>query len=328
MSMFLGEDYFKGPETDHEKGYYSKLDKNDLVSRLRPLFNMGYTINDRGVFERMTKGVAWITPWHHVKSAHNKRCNLDHHIIFDHFGFIPSRCMECWKVVVNPRTVKELFLLLEVEKGLGLASKCGIEVRDYTHALYGGYFYGNSVEEGRNIYEIVRAAVNEHISPEIPVVLKRGCTEFEMKFWPSVSWFITDENREMETYIEDRVEDPKRVLQGQPDHLLDHIHRKWIKWAFAHGDSTYKEFTNGEPLYPETVKYHEGDIDEIKRELGRVRGIVSGLSQEAAEGMQSDIQTVRAAYGASERQLGAILGFNDVSPLERRIMIGEQDETT
>ncbi|KKL67647.1 hypothetical protein LCGC14_2132920, partial [marine sediment metagenome] len=46
------------------------------------------------------------------------------------------------------------------------------------------------------------------------------------------------------------------VERSQPEHLVRHIHRKWIEFAYKNGDETYKHFTNGKPLYPAYRTYH------------------------------------------------------------------------
>src|SRR3989344_4298965 len=56
--------------------------------------------------------------------------------------------------------------------------KCMPERRDYCSGAYKGYIYCRSIEEGEEIRNIVREVVADDISPEVPVTLKRGCSEF------------------------------------------------------------------------------------------------------------------------------------------------------
>jgi hypothetical protein len=51
----------------------------------------------------------------------------------------------------------------------------------------------------------------------------------------------------------------------QPDHLKENVFRSWIHWAYAGGDQTYKEFTKGEPLFPQYVTYHQ-EVENVGRE--------------------------------------------------------------
>jgi len=197
--------------------YYDKCCKKDVVSLLnQPLRQAGYYLSYEGVYRRSNTAVATDTPWHHVKHLVGKKCLLDHHIKFNLCGYVPPKCLECWKVVVGPRTLKELFQLLEVQRSMGRPSKCGIELRYYTPRLYGGYFYNNSLDEGRECYEAVRKAVDEHISPEVGVILKRACTEYEMIKGPSVAWTMTRREHELDDLLDEVIDtySPNDVSRG------------------------------------------------------------------------------------------------------------------
>ena len=207
-----------------------------------------------------------LTPWHYVNPS-AEDCLLHMNIIFgvmSHVAknqFVPIHCLGCWKVVVRPKTLKQLFALENLQKELNLPSKCGIEVRNYVPALYGGYFYNRSLEEGRACYKKVREAVteNENLGEDIQVYLKRACTEMERKFGETDKWEeATEEQKEIEKIIFSLIAyDP--IGQKQPSHFMAHLHKSWIEWAFTHGDETYKEYTNGLPIEPAAVTYHEED---------------------------------------------------------------------
>lgn len=310
-------------KTRNIEGDYAGWHKLDIIEKLEPLLTAaGYVIKrDTGRIGRSVIGFAYNTPWLHIKQAHKKRCGLDSHVIFNYYGFIPRRCQECWKIVVSPRTLRELFALKKIEEQLDLPAKCGIEVRDYTPRLYGGYFYTCSLEEGRDVYKIVRKAVNEGISPEVNVILKRGCTEMEMEVGPSPFWVVTKKNRELEEIIEERVEDYSVSFSSPPDYMEAHIKKYWVNWAYSHGDETYLDYTGGQPLYPETVKYHEGNLEEIKADLSAARlSILHGASKEKIQ----ELQTIINNPTTGKQMLGTALGYTEFSPL----CIGGQDETT
>lgn len=306
-------------------GQYKEWQKLNVIERLEPLLGAAgyYVKRDNGRIGRtMSLGWAWQTPWLHMKQAHKKRCGLDSHVIFQNYGFITQRCQECWKIVVAPRTLTELFKLKEIEDDLGLPAKCGIEVREHTPRMYGGYFYTCSLEEGRDVYQIVRKAISEGISPDVSVILKRGCTEMEMEVGPSPFWVVTKENRELEEIIEERVEDTSISFCNPPDYMVAHIKQSWAHWAYAHGDETYLEYTDGQPLYPETVKYHEGDIEEIKADLAAARmNLLHGADTKTIATAQSIIKN-NSTLG--KKILGTALGYTELNPL----CIGGHDETT
>ena len=105
-----------------------------------------------------------------------------HMEVFNKFSVIPEYCFGCYKVLVAPRTVAELFRLFMVFGKLVLPNdnsrKCMVERRDYCAGAYKGFVYCRGPEEGKAVRDLVQAAVADHISPTIPVVLKRGCSEF------------------------------------------------------------------------------------------------------------------------------------------------------
>lgn len=242
---------------------YEDIVSRDIITKMKPLLDNGtFYLRDDGKLTRQSR-LAHETPWIHVKQARNRNCVL-YHIYFNQFGFIHSRCQECWKTVVRPRTLVELHKLLELQKVLNLPSKCGIEKRATVCGLYGGYFYSDSLEEGKVCHKLVRANVDANISPDIGIILKRACTEFEVdgKFGPSDEWEVSDDQKKMELLLEDLI-DQDITKFPQPEHLKETIFRDWIHWAYSSGDMTYKEYTDGKPLFRAYKTYHE-DIDGRK----------------------------------------------------------------
>lgn len=253
-------------QEQQQPSYYEYAVATDILEHLRPLWErQGFKLREADGKLIGTPIPAVEGPWHYVKHRWEFDCHTWHHIIFEFFGkkrllgrpFVPSKCQECFKVVVRPQTLKQLFLLEKLQERLDRPCKCGVEVRDTVHGLYGGYFYCHGLEEGVARYREVRAAINaaEGLGWEVPVILKRACTEFELECGPSDKWTVTPEQLKIEAMVDQFIvkDDVARV---QPAHVVRHIHRKWIEFAWKHGDGTYAEFTNGRPLYPPPVTYH------------------------------------------------------------------------
>jgi hypothetical protein len=245
--------------------YYDWMVAHDILQHLRPLWEQGgWRLREDGKLVADPK-TAIEGPWHYIKHRWELDCYTWHHIIFEHISkrlvigqkFVPARCQECFKVVVRPKTLKQLFALEKLQISMDRPCKCGIEVRDTVHGLYGGYFYNIGLQEGLERYQEVRAAVDadKHLGPDVPVLLKRACTEFELECGPSDQWQTTPEQLQMEAMV-DQFISKDDVLRVQPDHVIWHLHRKWIEFAYANGDGTYAEFTDGRPLYPPVVTYH------------------------------------------------------------------------
>ena len=247
--------------------------KEDYNSLLMPLLNQGFVWDANTEKLKIPtntdmRKLIYGTPWCHAKGTPRKNCGLDHQVTFNNFHIIHPRCMSCWKVVVTPKTFKQLCQLEILEKNMDVPSKCGIEMRDYTPKFYGGYFYTHSLEEGRERYEQVRKAVNEEIDSgkDLDVILKRGCTEYEMIKGPSVYWNNDRGEEEMLEIIDAFVEIP-RSHNRQSEMVKTNVRLKWVLWAHSIGDFTYKELNNGQSLFPDYVKYHEGDIEGLKQDL-------------------------------------------------------------
>ena len=275
----------EGKNTGTEGSYYSQVSNDDIIGHLRHLLSSGaFKLRDSdGKIEITTPAMVWDTPWHHISHDPFLDCHKWHKIMFELFSltaregksFVPTACQQCWKVVVKPRTLLGLFALMNLEIELDRPSKCGIEIRPTVHGLYGGYFYNHSLEDGLECYKLVKDRVSKtlHLGTDqnggkidTPVILKRACTEFEAKVGASDKWEITPEQIRIETLV-NRWLVSDSTMRTQPAHAIAHVHKSWIEYAYMNGDSTYLNFTGGEPLYRPYVTYHHlVDADEEERE--------------------------------------------------------------
>lgn len=320
---------------------------SDVTRVLSPLMGHGYYWDP----ETMTldtpgpKTLGLETPWCHAKGTHTKNCLFDHHLAFNLFGIIPPRCQECWKVVATPNNFAQLMELEEVQKQLPYACKCGIELRDYTPKHYGSYYYNDSFDEGRDKYHMVRELMDKHITggKEIDVILKRGCTEFEMIKGPSPFWHMTKEEERVYEILTAYVHN-QRNNRRQPEHVKKHVKIVWALWAHANGDFSYLPWNDNKPLFPDYVKYHEGDRDGIKADLALARAQATGnlkadtalefldMAQEFADEKDVPLTNLMHALGARERDPIHLNMVPKPAPTEvpeyDEKMIGEHDELT
>jgi len=262
---------------DEKISYYDMVSDGDIIENFKPLLvTGGYRLRDEdGKICVTTPSLSWETPWHHIVHDHFLDCHRWHTIVFDLFSrvlpdeksFVPSSCMNCWKVVVRPKSLLGLFSLMHLQMRLDKPSKCGIEIRPYVHGLYGGYFYNHSLQEGVECYKTIRAEVDQtpHLGEGVDVILKRACTEYEKKVGDSSKWEVTDRQLSIETMINKWfVRD--NVFRTQPQYVISRVHKKWIEFAYANGDPTYMEFTGGKPLFrPPTTYHHLADSSEEER---------------------------------------------------------------
>lgn len=250
----------------NRENLYVSLSQNDWLTKLASLLKPGggyfLRLEDAKLVPRLPS-IGYESPWIYVQSRPEARCDIYQKVFFGVLKHIHSYCRECWKVVVRPRTVVELFDLYELEREMGVPCKCGMEVRDTVNGLYGGYFYNRGKQEGLERYAQVRSLVDERLSTEVPVILKRYCTEYEIgenALGPSdKTEDVTFEQKEMEQDVESLF---PRIGFGtpQPDWMIRKVMRDWIHYAYKNGDQTYKEFTGGHPLFPPYVTYHNQEV--------------------------------------------------------------------
>jgi len=245
-----------------EDGLWFDPGKREAVARC---LKEGWGIADSELIEPMQRQVSFSIPWIFAgPHPHTPNCSLWNQFYFSKFGLIPRYCRtRCHKVVVKPRTVKELFLVHEVQKALNHPGKCGVDTRPYTNAAYAGFWYCRSMEEGRERYKEVREHLDQYLPDgrNIPLILKKGCTEMEdprnKGGKSSDQW---GEPNQEETDFEDRLDhmfsrhDPHVT---QPEWLKQKIQLDWLEYAYSIGDSTYKEVIPTDIFGVKTINYAE-----------------------------------------------------------------------
>lgn len=165
---------------------------------------------------------------------------------------VPYGCRACYKVKVAPRTLRELVAAWQIGKRIECLSKWGIDFNNpYSQDFYAGYFYVAGLDTARALFKVVREAfdADPKLGPDIPMRIKRGCSEYEDALGPSDRYEFTPEMAELETYLKSRYRDHKRPDLGNLALAL------WIDAAFRMGDDTYLDFTGGKHLRPKSVTY-------------------------------------------------------------------------
>jgi len=246
---------------------WKEIEKNDLIGKLKPLFMNGrlYVDPEDNKIRRVKQVMHVNNPWIFIQQPDWINCGLWHQIYFDQLKIIHSACFSCFKVVVTPKTVKELFQLYDIMLSLDLPSKCGAELRPYVDRLYGGYFYCKDLDNGRQIYDLVKPIVQREIREDIDIILKRGCTEFEQLHGDSSKYEQTEHDSNLERILDENSDIPIQVMT-QPEIVKNHVKRMWLAWAYKNKDWTCLEFNDGEdlddnkPQKPTT--YHEPIKDQ------------------------------------------------------------------
>lgn len=231
--------------------------------RIAEVLNGGqWSIGYDGKFRRPYDSLDWNAPWIHTRPKTDHRCAVQM-LLFNTCGILPEECLNCYKVVVKPRTVKELIMLLSLQENKTQRNcKCGTEERAGVVGMYGGYFYNWGRDTGLECLDEIKALVAEYISPDVPVFLKRGCTEFEEKFGNSARWdaVCTEDMRAFYRAHVDRFVTTPAV--GTPPHIRLHKVHQWLIWGNSIGDETALEFNNGDP-FKEPYTMYVGSMADI-----------------------------------------------------------------
>lgn len=257
------------PEQPKPPTIIEKILMGDVIGKFiaAGLIPQKYIVNKNQLISNKKLAVpAHETPWCFVHNSADRDCgwNMDKGAVY---RFIPRKCRNCWKVVVYPNTLKELLMLKKlmeemVKEDPYCLCKCGIEPRESVERNYGGYFYNNSLEHGVLRLEQVKRLVHEKINPDIRVLLKRGCTEFEREFGDSAMWdemFDTPFWNSTEDVLDTIAKiDPQDDVQGTL--VQNHVLANWVKFAAERGDPTVKELNNGNTIYPDYRTYSRENL--------------------------------------------------------------------
>lgn len=252
---------------------YNKLDMIDpigpVVDKLEP---NGFMLDlDGRIRPAGPRRHSLDTPWLNTKVDSRRHCFKWHRIYFNFYGLIPSGCMNCFKLVVRPRTLKELFVLRDlqakqVQDPDFVACKCGIERRANVKvkALYGGYYYmplEATMAERKSLARKIKLEVRGELGIQYTPFLKRGCTEMEAGAGSSESWEYDEKDRMFEDILESTWVIPKIPLP-EPTVLRPSIMKRWILWAAENSDPTAKDYIDLEMLTgPPPMKYLDEEVE-------------------------------------------------------------------
>ena len=249
------------------------MEMKSTVRQLLPLLQEGWSWHHDGKLRRMDGGQAVDQPW--IYQNLTFQCVLWHKAFFELISgktMVHSHCQDCYKVVIRPRSVQELIALEQWQATLDVPCKCGIELREFVPALYGGYFYCRGVEEGRERYREVKRFAYEAAQAfglpteqAMPVILKLGCSEFERAIGPSDKYTVTEDQKRLEEWVTEHIDFDPFGSWGHSEVLKESLRMSWLKWAHANGDMSYVSFMpDKQPFEKGFVTYHEEEDDGSK----------------------------------------------------------------
>ena len=257
---------------------YEELLRRDLIGPIQTELDKGNIWIDVGTKKITLKTyVRYNYPWVMTGVAEGRECSKWLDVWFGYYKLVSKGCHECYKVVVKPKSLKELFMVLEIQEKLGLHSKCGIELRTWVKGMFGAFWYcprAGGIEGAKETHRKVRNAVWDKLGVITDVLLKKGCTEMEAYKGPSDQWVYTEEEEKFEAYLEENF-DFGVINIIQPDLVKVHVTRAWIEyvkdWDRRTGaDPSWKLYADPrsfKELAP-SVRYDEGGGKNATRILG------------------------------------------------------------
>jgi len=241
----------------------TKLITSNYFAKIEPLLDSNFHIEGDKIKRNVVIPTTQ-TPWIlHLPEKMVMNCIKWHTILFPCFDVIPKECFNCYKVVVRPENVVELFKLQEIQASLpeNIYCKCGTErERLFVESAYGGYFYNKleGLEAGLDLLDAVRVMLDGRVKCQI--YLKRACTEYENRFGPSNRWEYNPKEAEYSQWIDDNFHKNSFLNPRLPEEARKNVMAEWIKFAAYIGDLSYTELTNGMHIYGVPIKYERKSI--------------------------------------------------------------------
>ena len=183
--------YFK-PKKNKDNPYVLT---NDLISKIKFKYDQNKKMNDSEITNFYKKSFDIIHL--NLKKIESKETQIYRHNyehldcnryfkVFNEFNAIPKFCFSCFKVIVETKTILELFKLYFIfdkfNFGFNNSRKLMIESRENVSGNYKGFIYCSSVEEGEKIKKKLKDILMKNIGNDCSISFKRGCSEFALKY--------------------------------------------------------------------------------------------------------------------------------------------------
>ncbi len=217
------------------------------------------------------------SPWINTVPCPQRLCTKWTEVYWGVYGIISRNCMNCWKIVAKPKTLRDLFKVFKLQEKMGYPGKVGIERRPHTlhRGPYGAYWYcplDKGLEFAKERWKEINLQVKEAIGIDTKVILKRGCSEMEDQAGPSNEWEYPEYLHRIEDLLDVTWECPD-FAQPEPTALRINIMRRWIDHARKHRDPTAKDYYDSLASFgiSEKVVYHDKDLKpEVMPRLGLI----------------------------------------------------------
>ena len=262
------------------------IETNHLINKIHYDYSDTEKIKEdtiKSLFDKANKTIEknfknLITSQTQIFRRNKDQLNCDRHfIVFNNFKAIPKFCFSCFKVTIELKNVIDLIKLYLIFENISLTRnnirKCMIESRADVNGSYKGFIYCNSLEEAKTIQTQLKSVVEKNISSKLVPEIKRGCTEFGVKY-PKYKEF---EHNSMEykqewNKFEETVDKkfPKFLSNKKDRETVKGINlrdiliiKNWLLFAKLIGDNSYQRITNENLVNKNIEKQFSDKIESI-----------------------------------------------------------------
>jgi len=163
------------------------------LQKLKFAFDLNAKITDEDVkitFEKANKiinnkleNIIFNDSQIHRRNDKDLSCKRHTKIFYDD-NVIPKNCFECYKVIIEPKTLVDLVKIYILFDHIKLENnnirKCMIELRPNIEGTYKSLVYCSGLDEAESIFKKLKVIIDKTINENISIDIKRGCTEFGM----------------------------------------------------------------------------------------------------------------------------------------------------
>ena len=266
-----------------EMKLYDKLATIDIIiPPIEELLKQGMMVVRKGkIYYTVHSEADFVSQWVFSKRCGERDCDRWMKLYFAKYRIVPRGCFNCWKVVVRPRTLKELFEIRKLQVELGFPGKCGVDNRPASKRKgeYAAFWYcpfGGGVEGAREHHKVIEREVHKAVGFQTPVILKRACTEMEDAAGETCNWVYPERQHILEDLLDSVFEFTEYPLEQPWFHKVRKM-VQWIEKAIEIRDPTVGEFFDLSKLDAfyrrvKTVTYHDEIVDIAQKEVSKGAG--------------------------------------------------------
>ena len=243
-----------------------KIEGNTVESILQSAYEEGFfSLNNENkiVITHTPNKAQWIA---HIPDKHPRKhypsCHFLSKFLFQVIykqKAIPLACQQCYKVKIYYQNVEQLVSFKAILEKIDHVSKSGCELDSpISQGIWSSYIYTHGLDMAFDIYDTILNIIQKDPKKweSLRIVIKRGCTEFELALGPSQDWVFENNIAKVEDALLKVFEVRTININKDEIKMKDRsVYINWLKTAHQIGDNSYLKLTNEQSFYPKTTNY-------------------------------------------------------------------------